>query len=112
MAHIQSTKVEPLLVLENIGLSFKGVKAVTDISFAVAAGEICALIGPNGAGKTKFINMVTGYLKPSRGEILFNGQSIIGRTPRAITRAGMARSFQVAQDELLELQHKIGRAHV
>lgn len=76
---------------------FGAVSAAKDVNVSISKGEVVGVIGSNGAGKTTFINMVTGYLKPSRGEILFNGQSIIGRTPRAITRAGMARSFQVAQ---------------
>ncbi|HDS1733115.1 MULTISPECIES: ABC transporter ATP-binding protein [Pseudomonas] len=86
-------------ILETRGLckEFGAVSAAKDVNVSISKGEVVGVIGSNGAGKTTFINMVTGYLKPSRGEILFNGQSIIGRTPRAITRAGMARSFQVAQ---------------
>ena len=86
-------------ILETKGLckSFGAVTAAKDVNVRIHKGEVVGVIGSNGAGKTTFINMVTGYLKPSSGEILFNGQSILGRTPRAITRAGMARSFQVAQ---------------
>ena len=86
-------------ILETRGLykEFGAVTAAKDVNVSIVRGEVVGVIGSNGAGKTTFINMVTGYLKPSRGEILFNGHSIIGRTPRAITRAGMARSFQVAQ---------------
>ena len=86
-------------ILETRGLckEFGAVTAAKDVNVRIHKGEVVGVIGSNGAGKTTFINMVTGYLKPSRGEILFNGQSIIGQTPRAITRAGMARSFQVAQ---------------
>lgn len=86
-----------LLQTRGLQLAFGGVVVADSIDFELQQGERLAVIGQNGAGKTTFINMVTGYLKPSRGEILFNQQSIIGRTPRAITRAGMARSFQVAQ---------------
>jgi len=86
-------------ILETQGLckEFGAVTAAKDVNVRINKGEVVGVIGSNGAGKTTFINMVTGYLKPSRGEILFNNQSIIGRTPRAITRSGMARSFQVAQ---------------
>jgi branched-chain amino acid transport system ATP-binding protein len=86
-------------ILETQGLckEFGAVTAAKDVNVRINKGEVVGVIGSNGAGKTTFINMVTGNLKPSRGEILFNNQSIIGRTPRAITRSGMARSFQVAQ---------------
>ena len=86
-------------ILETQGLckAFGAVTAAKDVNVRIRPGEVVGVIGSNGAGKTTFINMVTGYLKPSSGQVLFNGQSIIGRTPRAITRLGMARSFQVAQ---------------
>lgn len=77
--------------------SFGAVTAAKDLNVRITKGEVVGVIGSNGAGKTTFINMVTGYLPPSSGEILFNGRPIVGHTPRAITRAGMARSFQVAQ---------------
>lgn len=66
-------------ILETRGLykEFGAVTAAKDVNVSIAKGEVVGVIGSNGAGKTTFINMVTGYLKPSRGEILFNGQSII-----------------------------------
>lgn len=94
MAHIQSTKVEPLLVLENIGLSFKGVKAVTDISFAVAAGEICALIGPNGAGKSSLLNVINGVYHAQQGRIRFAGAEHRRMRPHDAAVRGIARTFQ------------------
>lgn len=86
-------------ILETRGLarSFGAVTAAADINVSIAAGEIVGVIGANGAGKTTFINMVTGYLKPSAGEIRFEGNSLIGKSPRQIMRAGICRSFQVAQ---------------
>ncbi|HYD94509.1 MAG TPA: ABC transporter ATP-binding protein [Noviherbaspirillum sp.] len=86
-------------ILETIGLqrTFGAVVAAKDINVRIDKGEVVGVIGSNGAGKTTFINMVTGYLPPSGGKILFEGQHIVGREPRAITRMGMARSFQVAQ---------------
>ena len=86
-------------ILETIDLqrTFGAVVAAKDINVRIDKGEVVGVIGSNGAGKTTFINMVTGYLPPSDGKILFEGQHIVGREPRAITRLGMARSFQVAQ---------------
>jgi len=87
----------PILEARALHRSFGAVTAAKDINVQINAGEVVGVIGSNGAGKTTFINMVTGYLPPSSGEILFEGRSILGRAPRQITRMGMARSFQVAQ---------------
>lgn len=86
-------------ILETKGLakSFGAVTAAADLNVVINEGEVVGVIGSNGAGKTTFINMVTGYLKPSEGEILFRGQSIRGFSPREVTRTGICRSFQVAQ---------------
>lgn len=86
-------------ILETRALTrtFGAVVAAKDLNVSIAQGEIVGVIGSNGAGKTTFINMVTGYLAPSSGDILFDGHSVLGRQPRDITRLGMARSFQVAQ---------------
>ncbi len=86
-------------ILETRGLtrSFGAVVAAKDLNVRIGQGEIVGVIGANGAGKTTFINMVTGYLPPSGGEILFGGRSVLCCDPREITRRGMARSFQVAQ---------------
>jgi len=87
------------IILETRGLTrtFGAVVAARELNVRIAQGEIVGVIGSNGAGKTTFINMVTGYLPPSSGDILFDGNSVLGRKPRDITRMGMARSFQVAQ---------------
>jgi branched-chain amino acid transport system ATP-binding protein len=86
-------------ILEARGLSksFGAITAAANINVVVNEGEIVGVIGSNGAGKTTFINMVTGYLKPSGGEIHFRGRDITRLSPRQITRAGISRSFQVAQ---------------
>lgn len=76
---------------------FGAVVAAADVNVAVAEGEVLGVIGANGAGKTTFINMVTGYLKPSAGSIRFRGREITGMAPRRIARAGICRSFQVSQ---------------
>jgi len=86
-----------LLETRALARSFGAVTAAADINVTIEAGEIVGVIGSNGAGKTSFINMVTGYLKPSSGEILFKGKSIVGKNPRQVMRAGVCRSFQVAQ---------------
>jgi len=86
-----------LLETRDLAKNFGAVTAAADINVKINAGEIVGVIGSNGAGKTTFINMVTGYLKPSSGEILFNGKNVIGRKPREVMRDGMCRSFQVAQ---------------
>jgi branched-chain amino acid transport system ATP-binding protein len=76
---------------------FGAVVAATEIHIGIRAGERVSLIGSNGAGKTTFVNMVTGYLKPDAGSIHFDGQDITPLAPRAITRLGVARSFQIPQ---------------
>lgn len=84
----------PLLALERISLSFKGVKAVTDISFEVAAGEICALIGPNGAGKSSLLNVINGVYRPEQGAVRFDGQAYRRMDPYRAAHRGIARTFQ------------------
>jgi branched-chain amino acid transport system ATP-binding protein len=98
-------------ILETRGLakSFGAITAAADINVTINEKEIVGVIGSNGAGKTTFINMVTGYLKPSEGSILFRGRDITGLAPRQVTRAGICRSFQVAQlfPELTTLENML-----
>jgi branched-chain amino acid transport system ATP-binding protein len=75
--------------------SFGGVAAVRGIDFTVNAGEAVALIGPNGAGKTTCFNLINGQLKPDEGRVTLFGQAITGRSPEALFRAGVARTFQI-----------------
>ena len=86
-------------VLEAKGLEkrFGAVVAASEINIGIVAGERVSLIGSNGAGKTTFVNMITGYLKPDAGSIHFDGQDITALDPRAVTRRGVARSFQIPQ---------------
>lgn len=86
-------------ILETIGLShsFGKVKVADNINVKVISGEMIGIVGPNGAGKTSFLNMVTGYIKPNQGTILFLGENITAHSPRSITQFGIARSFQIAQ---------------
>jgi branched-chain amino acid transport system ATP-binding protein len=83
-----------LLEIRAVGVSFSGVKALDDVSFSVPDGSVTALIGPNGAGKTTMINVVSGVMAPSSGDILFAGASIAGLSPRKRAIAGIRRTFQ------------------
>ncbi len=85
---------EKILELRNLTMQFGGVKALDDVSIHVNKGEICALIGPNGAGKTTVFNVVTGVYAATSGDIVFNGNSIIGKKRHLITKLGLARTFQ------------------
>ncbi len=73
---------------------FGGLTAVNDVTFQVPEKSIISVIGPNGAGKTTFFNMITGIYKPTSGEILFDGQNMIGLRPDEVTAKGIARTFQ------------------
>lgn len=84
----------PLLELNNVSKNFGGLLAVHDLSLHVEAGEIVSLIGPNGAGKTTVMNLITGIYAPTSGDIRFAGESIAGLSPDAVTRRGLARTFQ------------------
>ncbi|HEY5635810.1 MAG TPA: ABC transporter ATP-binding protein [Burkholderiales bacterium] len=86
-----------VLAVRDLAKNFGAVTAAANINVEIAEQEVVGVIGANGAGKTTFVNMVTGYLPPSAGEIDFLGRSILGLRPRAITRLGISRSFQVAQ---------------
>ncbi|WP_292783608.1 ABC transporter ATP-binding protein, partial [Methylophilus sp. UBA6697] len=88
------TAASPLLALDRISLSFKGVKAITNISFAVKKGEICALIGPNGAGKSSLLNVINGVYKADEGRITYQGESRTTMHPQWAAKRGVARTFQ------------------
>ena len=86
-----------LLSARGLNRSFGAVVAAADISIDISPGERLCLIGSNGAGKTTFVNMITGYLKPTSGQIFLDGEDITPLAPRDITRRGVARSFQIPQ---------------
>ncbi len=92
-----SAREGSLLSTRDLSLSFGGVVAADAIDFDLLPGERLAVVGQNGAGKTTFINICTGYLKPTRGIVRFDGVDITGHTPRSITRRGLGRSFQLPQ---------------
>jgi branched-chain amino acid transport system ATP-binding protein len=87
-----------LLETERLVRSFDGVRAVSDCSLQVQRGTITGLIGPNGAGKTTLFNLVTGFLGPSSGRILFKGERIDGLPPHRIFRRGIVRTFQIPRE--------------
>src|SRR5262249_44621891 len=84
----------PLLRIDGLNKHFGGVPAVGDVSLDISQGEIHAVIGPNGAGKTTFLNLLSGELKPSSGQIWLKGKNVTGWPPDALARAGLGRSFQ------------------
>jgi branched-chain amino acid transport system ATP-binding protein len=83
-----------MLEIRNLSKSFGGLRAVQDFGCSVNAGEIHALIGPNGAGKSTVFNLVCNIIKPDSGEIVLDGESIVGLPPHRITEKGIARTFQ------------------
>jgi branched-chain amino acid transport system ATP-binding protein len=83
-----------ILRCENVSLSFGGVVALTDISFEIKKGEILSIIGPNGAGKTCIINTITGFYRPTEGNVFFKERQIAGLPPHRVCALGIARTFQ------------------
>lgn len=87
----------PLLQIDAVSKSFGGLKAVQNVSLQVQPGTLTALIGPNGAGKTTLFALLSGFITPDAGRIVFAGQDITGHAPDANARRGMARTFQIVQ---------------
>jgi branched-chain amino acid transport system ATP-binding protein len=85
---------ETLLAVQNLTMRFGGLVAMDDVSFVIRRGEILGLIGPNGAGKTTCFNAMTGFYRPSSGDVQLEGASLVGRPRHRITAMGLARTFQ------------------
>jgi branched-chain amino acid transport system ATP-binding protein len=85
----------PLLTVRDLSKSFGGLQAVKDLSFTVGEGEIVALIGPNGAGKTTAFALVSGFLTPDTGRVVFRGRDLRGLKPHQVNALGLARTFQI-----------------
>ncbi len=96
-APARQTGSEAMLEVRNVTRTFGGLVATDNLSFTVKRHQFLGVIGPNGAGKTTLINLITGYLRPSRGEIVLDGQRIDGRPPYDTCRLGIGRTFQVVQ---------------
>jgi len=86
-----------LLQIEGLNKRFSGVQAISNLSFNVNKGTVTAVIGPNGAGKTTLINMITGFLRPTSGEIRYEGKSLNGLKPNQVAAKGIARTFQTVE---------------
>lgn len=107
------TEKKDLINIVNISLSFGGVRALTDVSLEVRDNEILAIIGPNGAGKTALLNCISGFYKPQKGEIYFNGKKITRMRPDKLAKLGIARTFQnielytglSTQDNIMAARH-------
>jgi len=85
------------LEIKKVSMFFGGLAAIKDVSFGITKGEILGLIGPNGAGKTTLFNIVSGFYKPSRGDVFFKDIAISGHKPHEICQRGIARTFQVVK---------------
>ncbi|MGD8562062.1 MAG: ABC transporter ATP-binding protein [Desulfarculaceae bacterium] len=88
---------QTILQTESLVKHFNGLTAISDLSFSVGRGQVKSIIGPNGAGKTTLINLITGVLKPSQGQILFKGRSVGGLAPFEVSKAGVSRTFQTVE---------------
>jgi branched-chain amino acid transport system ATP-binding protein len=86
-----------LLETRNVSKSYGAFRALDDVSIGIAQGELVSVVGPNGAGKTTLVNLLTGLLKPTAGEVLFMGKSIAGIGPVELADHGLARAFQLIQ---------------
>ena len=87
--------MDPLLRCIDVWKSFGGFDALKGVNIDIHSGEIVGLIGPNGAGKTTLLNLINGVLKPTKGKIVFNGNTISGKKPHNICRLGIGRVFQI-----------------
>ena len=104
---------DPIIRIDDISLSFGGVNALSSVSLDVRRNEILAIIGPNGAGKTALLNCITGFYKPQKGEIYFEGHKITRQRPDKLAKLGIARTFQnielytglTTQDNLMAARH-------
>ena len=85
----------PILQIKGLLKNFDGLRAVNELDIEIQQGEIFGLIGPNGSGKSTLLNLITGFLKPTAGEIVYKGVSIAGLRPYEIVKLGVSRTFQI-----------------
>lgn len=88
------TNAKPLLSIEHVAVHFGGLVAIADMNFDVHEGELVSLIGPNGAGKTTAFNVVTGFMRPTKGEVHFDGTALHKLKPHEVAGVGLVRTFQ------------------
>ena len=101
----------PLLELRQITVSFDGFLALRDLNLSLKPGELRAVIGPNGAGKTTFLDVITGKLRPTAGDVLFKGRSLLNKPEHTIARLGIGRKFQSPRVfENLSVRENLGLA--
>ena len=108
----------PILEVKNLTKQYGGLTAVNDVSFNVEPSEILSVIGPNGAGKSTIFKLISSFVKPTRGEVLFKGQRISGLAPHIVARMGVVRTFQettifkglTARDSVIVAHHLRSRA--
>jgi branched-chain amino acid transport system ATP-binding protein len=86
-----------ILEVENLSKWFGGVAATQQVSFSLHKGELLGVIGPNGSGKTTLVNLLTGFVRPDSGKVIFQGKDIAGQQPYKIAALGIARTFQMAK---------------
>jgi branched-chain amino acid transport system ATP-binding protein len=94
---VSTESAAPVLEVRGLGRRFGGLHAVADLSFSVPKGQVVGVIGPNGAGKSTFVNLVTGHLRPTSGQVLVDGDDITGAPPWRVARARVARTFQIVK---------------
>ncbi len=88
------TQLQPVLAISHVSKRFGGLAALDDVSFEVQSGRIHGLIGPNGAGKSTLFKNIAGFYTPTKGEIIYQGHNICGKSPHAIAKLGIVRTFQ------------------
>lgn len=93
----QPAAADPILQVRKLSKRFGGLWAVRDVSFEVAEGQILGIIGPNGAGKSTLINLITGHLRPTSGQVLIDGDDVTGSRPWVIAHDRVARTFQIVK---------------
>ena len=103
-----------MLKIERLEKRFGGLNAVSNLDISINQGDIMGLIGPNGAGKTTVFNLITGYLKPTMGNVIFGSHDITGRSPHYIASKGIARTFQATNifSEFTVLQNIVLASHL
>jgi len=83
-----------MLEVSDVSVTFGGLAALSEVSFSVGDSEVASVIGPNGAGKTTLFNVITGFRRPTRGNVAFAGEALVGKVPSDVARSGVVRTFQ------------------